>query len=159
MTEKRYKLIAVSDSHGNIRDLENLIPEINASDYFVFLGDGNRDIERITDKITAQIIRVRGNCDLMPNISDEAVFQVGKVRFLATHGNKYGVKSSLISLGQNARDTGCDFALYGHTHRAGIFDTGGVTLINPGALEKGGKKSYAVIEGDGEFFSAEIVPI
>ena len=159
MAEKKYKIIVVSDSHGNNGDLEKLIPLINSSDYFVFLGDGNRDIERIIDKITTQVIRVKGNCDLTYEISDEALFELGDARFFATHGNKYGVKSSLISLAQHAREIGCYYALYGHTHRAGVSDAGGVTLVNPGALERGGKKSYALIEGDGKFFSAEIVPI
>lgn len=155
--KKKYKIVVASDSHGNVRALESLLPVINQSDTFVYLGDGNRDIDRIEDKITAPVIRVRGNCDAILSEQDEATFTVGNTRFLAAHGNAYGVKSSRLSFADRARQTGCVFALYGHTHRADITDAGGVTLINPGTLARGYQKSYAVIEGDGDFFSAEIV--
>ena len=60
---KNYKIAVMSDSHGKRANIEKVLPEINDCDYFVYLGDGNGDIDKIEDRITARIIRVRGNCD------------------------------------------------------------------------------------------------
>ena len=103
------------------------------------------------------IVRVRGNCDLMPDLPSETVLKVGHTDFLITHGNAYGVKSSRIALSARARELGCAWALYGHTHKAEITDAGGVMLLNPGAAS--GKASYALIKGDGDTFFGEILPL
>ncbi len=153
--KRKYRLAVFSDSHGNYKAIERKLDEINACDYFVFLGDGNRDVERLSDKITAQIVRVAGNCDLMPGLPSEIVLTVGNAGFLIVHGHTYGAKNGLSRLSLRARELNCGYVLYGHTHRAGVEEMGGITLINPGASCYGGI-SCAIIEGDGEFFSARI---
>ena len=157
-TKNRYSLVVMSDSHGNLRAVEKALPLINGSDWFVYLGDGNRDIDKLQARITAEIVRVRGNCDLLPAWPAEAELTVGNTRFLVTHGNAYGVKSSTLSLAARARETGCAWALFGHTHRAQITDAGGVMLLNPGTAS-GGAPTCARITGDGETFFGEIVPL
>ena len=158
MESKKYKITVFSDSHGNVNAFKKAMPIINSSDYFVYLGDGNRDLDKVLPEITAEVIRVKGNCDVMSEHPQDAVLTVGETKFMITHGNAYGVKSSTIGLAAHARETGCGWALYGHTHRAQVFDAGGVMLLNPGSAGYG-KPTCAVIEGDGKFFTAEIISL
>lgn len=156
---KKYRLAVFSDTHGNYGAIEKSLPIINACDYFVYLGDGNRDVDKVQDKITAQIVRVQGNCDVLSPYPAEVVLTVGETDFLVTHGNNYSVKSSLLSLASRARECGCGYALYGHTHTAKVFDAGGVICINPGTASRCSKASFAVIEGDGSLFSTDFVSL
>lgn len=156
--KKQYTLLVFSDSHGSMRNLEKMLPAINASDYCIFLGDGNRDFDKLQERIAVPLVRVRGNCDIACDRPTETELTVGNTKFLITHGNAYGVKSSVISLCERARECGCAWALYGHTHRSRIDDLGGVTVLNPGTAS-GSSPTYARICGDGEYFSAEILPI
>lgn len=155
----KIKLAVFSDSHGNYGAIERTLSEINSCDYFVFLGDGNRDVDRAAGAIAVPIVRVAGNCDIMPGLPSEVILEVGEAKFLVTHGNRYGVKSSLLSLAERAREAGCEYALYGHTHTAKVFDAGGVTLINPGTAQRCAKSSYAIIEGEGKEFCAKIISL
>ena len=50
-----------------------------------------------------------------------------------------------------AKENGCRIALYGHTHRAEIAERDGITVINPGNLERYGVKNsfcYMVVTGE-----------
>lgn len=151
---KTYKLAVFSDTHGNYEGIQAHLSEINECDYFVFLGDGNRDVDRVIDKITAKVVRVRGNCDFYSDISSEVVLKVGESNFLITHGNLYGVKSSPLRISLRAGELSCDYVLYGHTHCAGSTSTSYATLINPGSGQRRG--TFAMVEGDGKTFSARI---
>ena len=153
----KFRLTVFSDTHGNVRALEQALPIINQSDWFVFLGDGNADIDKIESRISAKIVRVRGNCDIACSLPAESVVRVGETDFFVTHGNAYGVKSGLFRLAEHAVSVGCPFALYGHTHRAAITEFAGTTLINPGTASRGANKTYVVIEGDGKTFTARIM--
>ena len=157
MADKLYKLAVFSDSHGNVSGLTSALDTINECDYFVFLGDGNRDIDKIAEKITVPVYRVRGNCDMFSDIPTELVIRVGETDFFLTHGNYYGVKSSFISLAAKAREQGCSYALFGHTHSSVEKDLGGVTVINPGTAARCDKSSFAIIEGDGKSFFTKFI--
>ena len=59
---------------------------------------------------------------------------IGNYLILATHGNKYGVKSGLGKIQEKARFEGVDFVFFGHTHRPTIEFIDGVYYINPGSF-------------------------
>lgn len=150
----KYKLAVMSDSHGKAYNIENALPAINECDYFVYLGDGNRDVDKLLDKITARVVRVRGNCDLCGDLQQETVLKVGESDFFITHGNLYGAKRGLLGLALRAQELNCQFVLYGHTHEKRIDIYNGITLINPGCAS-GYSPSYAVVSGDGILFNTE----
>ena len=155
---KTMKFTVFSDTHGNVGAIRAALKEINSGDYFVFLGDGYRDLCKVQDEITVPVIAVRGNCDLFCPLSEREIVTVGDCSFLATHGHAFGVKSSLLSLASFAAQNDCAYALYGHTHRALISNVGGTVLINPGSASgKGSRASYAVIEGANGSFGAKIL--
>ena len=155
---KSIKLTVFSDTHGNTNAIRAALSEINGGDYFVFLGDGYRDLCRVQSEITVPILAVRGNCDLFCPLPPREILGTGECDILLTHGHAYGVKQNLTALAAFAAQNGCAYALYGHTHRALVTSLHGTVLINPGSASgEGGKASYAVVEGSGVSFGAKII--
>ena len=146
------RLVVVSDSHGNKKGLEELLPIISENHYCIHLGDGIADLGGILEKEGRKTLFCRGNCDFFAQVAEEGVLEAENVKIFYCHGHKYGVKSGLGLLAKAAKDKGCAVALYGHTHIAKISEIDGVTLINPGSLRlpvnKGGSYCYLVVNGD-----------
>ncbi len=151
------KLLIISDTHGNKKGLELLLPLIAENDYVVHLGDGVGDMREIFRQYPDKVYGVAGNCDIFSPYPLEGVVEVESLKIFCCHGHKYGVKRDLSALAEEAKSRGCDIALYGHTHSAQITKIDGVTLINPGTfqlpLERGGSYCYLVIHKN------EITPV
>lgn len=143
------KLIIISDSHGNVKGVDDLLPLVAENDYLIHLGDGVTDIRELRDAYPNKVYFCAGNCDFYSQYPTEGVLEVGGVRIFYCHGHQYGVKQDLLTLALATKSRGCDVALYGHTHEANIKQYDGVTLINPGTLRygvgKGGSYCYLVI--------------
>ena len=146
------RLIAVSDSHGNAKGIEKLLPLIKENHYFVHLGDGLSDLKVALDECSKKTYFCSGNCDFYPGVLDEDILEIEGVKIFYCHGHRYGVKGGLGSLAKRAKELGCSLALYGHTHQAGVSEIDGVTLVNPGSLRypfgEGGSYAYIVINGE-----------
>ncbi len=146
------RLIVVSDSHGNAKAIEKLLPLIKENHYFVHLGDGISDLRVALDECPKKTYFCLGNCDFYGRVPDEGILEVEDVKIFYCHGHKYGVKSGLGVLAQRAKELGCSLALYGHTHKQGVVEIDGVTLVNPGSLRyplgEGGSYAYVVINGE-----------
>lgn len=143
------KLIVLSDSHGNTKGVNDLLPLVAENDYVIHLGDGAADLREVRDAYPDKAYFCAGNCDYFSQYPLDGVLEVEGVRILYCHGHQYGVKQDLLKLALAAKSRGCDVALYGHTHEANITQRNGVTLINPGSLRygvgKGGSYAYVVI--------------
>ncbi len=146
------KLIIVSDSHGNAKGLSGLLPLIAENDYVIHLGDGATDMREVRGEYSEKVYACRGNCDLYYPVPEDGELEVEGVRIYFCHGHRYGVKSDLYALSEEAKKRDCQIALYGHTHIASISEVDGVTLINPGSMRypigKGGSYCYLVINKD-----------
>ena len=146
------RLIAVSDSHGNGKAIEKLIPLIKENHYFVHLGDGLSDLRAVLDAYPKKVYFCKGNCDFYTGVEDEGILEVEDVKIFYCHGHRYGVKGGLSALAVRAKSLGCKLALYGHTHMAGVTEIDGVTLVNPGSLKyaygEGGSYAYIVVNGE-----------
>ena len=146
------KLIVISDSHGNYRAVESLLPLVAENDYILHLGDGGTDMREIRAQYPEKVYACSGNCDFFSPIPEEGILEVEYLRIFYCHGHKYRVKSDLNALAQAAKERGCDIALYGHTHRSDITEINGVTLINPGSFKRpvgeGGSYCYLVVNCD-----------
>jgi putative phosphoesterase len=143
------KLIVISDSHGNAKEVSALLPLVVENDYLIHLGDGVGDIRELRDAYPDKVYFCAGNCDFYAQYPAEGILEADGARIFYCHGHKYGVKQELLTLALTAKERGCDIALYGHTHEAKITELEGVTLINPGTLRyavgKGGSYCYLVI--------------
>lgn len=146
------KIVVLSDTHGNTKRMEKLYPLFEENDYIVHLGDGFSEARILLSKYPEKTYLCAGNCDFTVMLPDEGVLEIEQVRIFYCHGHKYGVKSSLSKLAQQAKLLDCNVALYGHTHEAKISELNGVTLINPGTLSfplgQGGTYCYLVVHKD-----------
>ena len=146
------KIIVISDSHGNTKGVNDLLPLVAENDYLIHLGDGASDLRELRDLYPDKVYFCGGNCDYSSYYAESGVLEIEKRRIFYCHGHRYGVKQDLLSLALAAKSRDCDIALYGHTHTAKISELEGVTLINPGSLRysvgHGGSYCYLVIAGD-----------
>lgn len=146
------RLIVVSDTHGNGKGVEKLLPLIAENHYFIHLGDGLSDLRSVLENEPKKVYFCRGNCDFFTTVPEEGELEIEGVKIFYCHGHKYGVKSGLGTLAREAKRHGCNVALYGHTHIAKITEIDGVTLINPGSMRfsvgEGGSYCYLVVNGD-----------
>ena len=143
------KLIILSDTHGNAQGVSELMPRIAENDYVIHLGDGATDMREVRGEYPEKVYACRGNCDLYYPVPEDGELEVEGIKIYFCHGHKYGVKSNLYALAEEAKQRDCEIALYGHTHEASILEVSGVTLINPGSMRspdgKGGSYCYLVV--------------
>ena len=155
------KLIVISDSHGNTRNLTKLFEIHRDADAFIHLGDGAYEFSRLCRQFGVIGYSVLGNCDRRFMCSDAqdpyAVAYFANYRFFMTHGHLYGVKSGRENLVAHARKAlpDVDFVLYGHTHLpenryipAVSEGEKPIYLINPGSVSQPRQSSaptYALI--------------
>ena len=125
------KIVVVSDSHGNKAGIDKIFNNYQF-DYLIFLGDGINDLGLYVN--LDNVIIVKGNCDFLHNYPEEKLITLGGVNIFVTHGHRYGVKSTLGILVDNARMNNATVALYGHTHKYSDEYIDGVRVINPGSL-------------------------
>lgn len=144
------RIIVIADTHGSFRRMKEIFMKNEDADVFVFLGDGDSELERIRlsypDKT---ILSVKGNCDYMSNVPLDGEYEVGGVKLFYTHGHTWGVKYSLDRIFYKAKEIGAKIALFGHTHVRFYEYIDGVHILNPGsaALPRDGKgPSYAFID-------------
>lgn len=143
------KILVISDSHGNLQGIESLRSLFLENDYFIHLGDGANDTKPLRMEAPEKVYACRGNCDIVCPYPDEEELDIDGVKIFFCHGHRYGVKSGLERLAQEAKERGAQIALYGHTHVAKITQIDGVTLINPGAfrgsIQSGAAYCYLVV--------------
>lgn len=130
-------------------------------DEIIHLGDCLRDAETVScafPEIPMTI--VPGNCDGWTNRRDRLLLEREGVKLLLAHGHQWQVKSTPALALAEARATGADVLLYGHTHRAVCRQEGSVLLMNPGTVGgRGAPASYGVIEIGDAGAVGRIVPV
>lgn len=145
------KLLILSDSHGDLPVLRDVLQRENDADAVIFLGDGLRDMEQIQDENPAlKIYSVRGNCDFASFAPSEALGAFGGMLVFYTHGNGYEAKLSLTPLRTAARERGAEIVLFGHTHLPYYAYEDGLYMFNPGSVSMGSRcPSYGLMEING----------
>lgn len=152
------KIVVFSDSHGKL-DWMIAAVEAECPDHIFFLGDHERDgwdLSRMYP--TIPLNAVKGNCDFGPGLEDWVVELEG-VRFLLTHGHKYGAKSGYTRLEAAGLRCGADVVCFGHTHRTmDRNESGLIRLFNPGTIggPYGQPITYGVITVKHRSLTAEI---
>ncbi|MDE5583905.1 MAG: metallophosphoesterase [Ruminococcus sp.] len=131
------RIIVVSDSHGDYSAVEDVFLRNSDADWLFHLGDGERDVNQFVASyptLASKVIHVAGNCDFNSFSHDVFTLPVMENKIFATHGHKYGVKSSLENLKKTARENGCNIVLYGHTHSSFTRCENGLYIMNPGSI-------------------------
>lgn len=133
------KLFIASDSHGHMGYLNKAAALVRRDGYdaVIHLGDFVTDAEYLGRETGIPVYYVAGNCDIYSDKPREIVFRLGGRKILLVHGDRQRVKNGTLELFYAAEQAGCSHAFYGHTHVQSMTENGGITLVNPGALNNG----------------------
>ena len=168
MTPPTHHLLILSDSHGHIRNLRDILArQVHRPEAVLFLGDGLRDLGclGLAEK-GIDLIAVQGNCDGYEATDEptERMLFVGNVKICMMHGHTRHVKSGWTVAAAHAAREGADLLLFGHTHDAmeeylpagtmlgGVPLEKPLTVFNPGTVGGGWGKDASfgtlTIQGD-----------
>ena len=139
------KLLILSDSHGYLFFLEQILQRERDADMIVHLGDGGDDLMPLAELTSGKpVYHCRGNCDsAVYGFPDFVLTEAEGVRIFACHGHRYGVKYGLQNLYFAAREQNAKLCLFGHTHQPFSDFDGDLYMVNPGPAGSG---YYAVAE-------------
>ncbi|WP_336336230.1 metallophosphoesterase [Haloarcula brevis] len=128
-------LAVISDTHGT--DAHRLtgrtLDAVREADHVVHAGDFTT--ERVLDAIDAEcddLTGVVGNNDgpaVRARLPDVATVAWEGLTIVVAHGHEH----TETALGLLARQENADVVVVGHSHRPGLDDFGGWTLVNPGS--------------------------
>jgi len=123
----------LSDSHGDVRRLTMAVLEMGRVNVLLHAGDFFEDSRRLQEAVDVKVFGVMGNCDHIATGPMEKVIEVGGNTILLTHGHQYGVKRDKKALTRRAITLGVNAVVFGHTHVAETFSSGGILFVNPGS--------------------------
>lgn len=143
------KILVLSDSHAALSFMRYCIDKVKP-DHVVHLGDHYDDGAAMAqENPNIRFHQVPGNCDRYrcdPWITELLCCPIGGVKLYMTHGHKQCVKSGTHRLLLEARKSGAQAALYGHTHQAQCYqEEDGLWVLNPGSCGSWGG-SAGIIE-------------
>lgn len=128
-------LIAViSDTHRVKKYIDLAKNVIKDADILIHLGDNTEDVDLLKDGFDGEVYAVAGNCDFSAKYPKEGMLEVNGRKIFYTHGDLYGVKSTINNIYYRGRELGADVVLFGHTHEQGIERTEDLILMNPGSV-------------------------
>ena len=133
------RIVVMSDSHRRTSLLLNIIERHkDNADLFLFLGDGNDDLDNaLMIHPDIKIDRVSGNCDFYSTYPASKVIDFAGKRILFTHGHPYYVKHGYSDIQREARSVGADICLFGHTHIPYVDIIDSIHYMNPGSVSDG----------------------
>ncbi|OOM81663.1 phosphodiesterase YfcE [Clostridium puniceum] len=127
-------IAVVSDTHRMIKYINSAKELIKDADILIHLGDNIEDVELLEQGFKGEVYVVAGNCDYSRKYPKETIIEVNGRKIFFTHGDLYGVKSSINNIYYRGRELEVDIVLFGHTHQQLIEDEGGIILMNPGSI-------------------------
>lgn len=147
------KILVLSDSHASLYFMRECISVIRP-DAVVHLGDHYDDGTAMAEENpTIRFYQVPGNCDrfrCLPWQAEIISCSIGGIKVYMTHGHKHGVKSGIGRLLADARASGVQLVLYGHTHCPECTqEEDGLWILNPGTCgSSGGSVGLVEISGN-----------
>ncbi len=155
-------ITVISDTHGDLDTLYEIVRQNEDCDLFIHLGDGEDEFRDVRNVFyTKPFIYIKGNND-WGDYPQNLVTELGGVKFYLCHGHRFERAHLKDYLSATANANGCKAALFGHTHVALNEEVNGVLLFNPGSasLPRGGNPpTYGIIEitDNGEIIAEHIV--
>ncbi len=148
------KILVISDSHGEDRNVAAALDREWPIDALMHLGDLQEDEDEFAEILAGEecpIYLVKGNCDYFASYPPSRIIELAGHRILMAHGHGYYVNFGTRDLAADALANDCDIAMYGHTHRPEIDDSDpGLLILNPGSIsfprQQGRLPSYMVLE-------------
>lgn len=146
------KILIVSDTHRQNKNLLRLLEEIENLDVLIHLGDIEGSETTISMAADCRVEMIAGNNDFFSELPGEKMIQLDRFKVMLTHGHRYYIGMGDEMLKAEARAKGADIVMYGHTHRPKLEQTEDLVVLNPGSLsyprQDGKKPSYIIMEID-----------
>lgn len=154
------KILVLSDSHSSLRHMRLCIHALEP-DAVIHLGDYYDDGAAMAEEFPQiRFWQVPGNCDRYraPVWAPETLVErVCGVKLFMTHGHIHRVKSGLGALIRDARSTGAQAVLFGHTHESWCQLEDGLWVVNPGSCGYGGGTAALITVAEGKISDCRIV--
>jgi putative phosphoesterase len=127
----------MSDSHGNLHNLEKIIKNEPKADIFLHLGDTEPEVEALIARNPDKDIRyIRGNNDYVATAPLSLIIDTPGARIFACHGNRQRVYDGTDVIRNIALKNNCNIACFGHTHKFYYAYDDGVHILNPGSCAR-----------------------
>ncbi|NSB17391.1 MULTISPECIES: metallophosphoesterase [Clostridium] len=147
-------IAVVSDTHRMTKYINLAKGLIKDADILIHLGDNIDDAELLENTFKGKVYAVAGNCDYSTKYPKESVIEVNGKKIFFTHGDLYGVKSSMNNIYYRGRELNADIVLFGHTHQQLVEKEDDMILMNPGSISlpkfKGRCIGFINIDNNGE---------
>ncbi|EHI97371.1 phosphodiesterase, MJ0936 family [Clostridium sp. DL-VIII] len=127
-------IAVVSDTHRITKYIKLAKELIKGADILIHLGDNIEDVQILEDNFNGKVYAVAGNCDYSGKYPKEGIIEVNNRKIFFTHGDLYGVKSSINNIYYRGREVEADVVLFGHTHEQLLEKENGIILMNPGSV-------------------------
>lgn len=136
------KLLILSDSHRSLSGMYRAI-DAHQPQQVIHLGDLEEDAQEVAQAYPRlPFCTVPGNCDGWTTSPLKKQITLAGRSILLSHGHIWGVKSGYERAIADARASGADILLFGHTHRPVCQQLeDGLWMLNPGAS----RSSYGLI--------------
>lgn len=148
----RYKLIILSDSHGDRQIVADIKKRYEGKVDAIF-HNGDSELPA-SDSVWLDMKVVRGNCDIDSAYPDTLVTRFDNLTIAQTHGHLFNINFGWQRLDLFAQENQADICLYGHLHRAAAWQLGKTVFINPGSVTQPRgdvmERLYAKVEVDDE---------
>lgn len=128
------RIVVISDTHKSNKYINLAKNLMKDADILIHLGDNVEDVDILSEEFNGEIYAVAGNCDFTSKYPKEHILEVNGRKIFYTHGDLYGVKSSLTNIYYRGRELGVDIVLFGHTHQHVVERIEGLILMNPGSI-------------------------
>ncbi len=127
------EIILMSDSHSNTESIEIVRKKFPNADCLIHCGDSDSQVHKLKG-----FVAVRGNTDKAGIFPDEQILNIGSLKILITHGDKYtsGWNPDYKAIARAAKEQNCSCVFFGHTHIYCDKMIDGVRLLNPGSTWK-----------------------
>ena len=155
------KILVLSDSHSALSFMRQCIRDIKP-DAVVHLGDHYDDGTAMQEEFSLSCFyQVPGNCDkyrIYTPVPETLVEKVCGVKLFMTHGHIHRVKTGLGAVIADARRTGVQAVLFGHTHQAVCQqEEDGLWVVNPGSCGYFGGSAALIDAEQGKSISCRII--
>ena len=146
------KILIVSATHRQHRNLEKAIEKERPFDMLIHLGDVEGGDDYIAALAECPTYFVRGNNDFFSDLPAEDELMVEGYHIFITHGHAYYVSMGEERLIQEAKERDADIVMYGHTHRPSCRKDENLLILNPGSMsyprQEGRRPSYMLMHID-----------
>lgn len=129
----------LSDTHGRLSVIDRILlqEERTRIDCWFHAGDYGDDARYLATKVRVPVIAVRGNTDFREPFEPLKQLVAFEDTFIyMVHGHELSHYNGIKELFFMGRSLKAKLILTGHTHRFGVFEEEGMTIVNPGSAAK-----------------------